>query len=221
MIRVAIVAGSSVLRAALGTVLGGEPDMQIDDAGDTLEHGGDEPPSHAMASHEEIDVLVWAPLQSALRDVMRRYDDADRDGQLTRMPTVVLLEQMDSDVRRDAYAGGASAVLPLDVRAPELVAAIRAAASGLVVMQPAVSAELATLTRAGQRRAELPVVLTPREQEVLTLLARGLANKAMALQLGITEHTVKTHVAAVYDKLGATNRAEAVVAAARQGLIMI
>ena len=98
---------------------------------------------------------------------------------------------------------------------------LRTVASGFVVMQPSVSIELAVLTRGRQRHTKQPVTLTPRKQEVLTLLARGHANKAMASQLGITEHTVKTHVAAVYEKLGASNRAEAVVAAARQGLIMI
>lgn len=216
MIRVAIVADSPVLRAGLGALLTGEPDVRVDSEED--EHDG-----HAHEGHvrDDADVLVWVPRHAALPDMMRWHDEADRDGGLARVPTVVLLEQMDADVRRDAYAGGASAVLPLEVRGPELMAAVRAVANGLVVMQPAVSLEMAALTRTSQRRAELPVSLTPREQEVLTLLARGLANKAMAAELGITEHTVKTHVAAVYEKLGAGNRAEAVVAAARQGLIMI
>jgi DNA-binding NarL/FixJ family response regulator len=65
------------------------------------------------------------------------------------------------------------------------------------------------------------VALTPRERQVLALLAEGLANKAIAPRLGITEHTVKAHVAAIYDKLHAGNRAEAVVAAARQGLLLL
>jgi DNA-binding NarL/FixJ family response regulator len=65
------------------------------------------------------------------------------------------------------------------------------------------------------------IVLTPREREVLALLAEGLANKMIAPRLGISEHTVKTHVAAVYEKLHARNRAEAVVAAARQGLLLL
>ena len=216
MIRVAIVADSPVLRAGVGALLAGEADVRVDSEED--EHH--ERARDALV-HDEADVLVWVPRHAALHDMTRWHDEADRDRGLARVPTVVLLEQMDADVRRDAYAGGASAVLPLDVRAAELIAAVRAAANGLVVMQPAVSLEMAALTRTTQRRAELPVSLTPREQEVLTLLARGLANKAMAAELHITEHTVKTHVAAVYEKLGAGNRAEAVVAAARQGLIMI
>jgi DNA-binding NarL/FixJ family response regulator len=216
MIRVAVVADSPVLRAGVGALLSGEPDVRVDSEED--EH---DDRAHDGHVRDDTDVLVWVPRNAALHHIMRWHDEADRDRELARVPTVVLLEQMDADVRRDAYAGGASAVLPLDVRGPELIAAVRAAANGLVVMQPAVSLEMAALTRTSQRRAELPVSLTPREQEVLTLLARGLANKAMAVELGITEHTVKTHVAAVYEKLGSGNRAEAVVAAARQGLIMI
>jgi DNA-binding CsgD family transcriptional regulator len=64
-------------------------------------------------------------------------------------------------------------------------------------------------------------LLTPREREVLALLAEGLPNKLIAPRLGISENTVKAHVASIYDKVGASNRAEAVVAAARLGLLML
>lgn len=115
-------------------------------------------------------------------------------------------------------------MLPLDAGSEELVATLRAVASGLVVVQPALSAELMDASRVTHSPSNAVIAtmpLTPREREVLALLARGLANKVIASRLGITEHTVKTHVAAVYEKLGAGNRAEAVVAAARRGLIML
>ncbi len=64
------------------------------------------------------------------------------------------------------------------------------------------------------------VDLTPREQEVLGLLAEGLSNKLIAARLGISEHTAKFHVNALLDKLGAETRTEAVVTAARRGLLM-
>ncbi len=63
--------------------------------------------------------------------------------------------------------------------------------------------------------------LTPREVEVLAMLAEGHANKAIAARLAISEHTVKTHVGSVFDKLGVSTRAEAVASAARLGLIML
>ena len=64
-------------------------------------------------------------------------------------------------------------------------------------------------------------ILTPRERQVLTLLGEGLLNKEIAVQLGISEHTVKTHLAAIYEKLDASNRAEAVARGLRRGLIML
>ena len=63
--------------------------------------------------------------------------------------------------------------------------------------------------------------LTSREREVLALLAQGLANKAIAPRLGISEHTVKAHVASIFGKLGAGTRAEAVVTAARLGILLL
>src|SRR5207244_2440152 len=63
--------------------------------------------------------------------------------------------------------------------------------------------------------------LTPREREILTLLGEGLVNREIAVRLGISEHTVKTHLAAIYEKLEASNRAEAVATGLRRGLIML
>jgi DNA-binding NarL/FixJ family response regulator len=71
-------------------------------------------------------------------------------------------------------------------------------------------------------RATVPAPgLTPREIEVLAMLAEGLGNKVIAARLGISDHTVKTHVAAIFGKLGVSTRAEAVAFAARLGLIML
>jgi two-component system nitrate/nitrite response regulator NarL len=94
----------------------------------------------------------------------------------------------------------------------------------LIVMQPLVSTEL---VGAGAQASDTSsnatsaMPLTKREAEVLALLSQGLANKVIAARLGISEATVKTHIAAVYEKLNARNRAEAVVAAARHGLITL
>ena len=216
MIRVAIVADSPVVLAGLLAVLSAEPDIRVD-----VCDGHQSMPTIAVG--EPVDVLIWAPRGSATRADETWYDDGDIDGHLT-MPTMVLLEGMEIGVVRHAYAAGASAVLPLDAGGEELVATLRAVASGLVVVQPALSIELMHASRVVQSSgnpATVTMPLTPREREVLALLAQGLANKVIASRLGITEHTVKTHVAAVYEKLGAGNRAEAVVAAARRGLIML
>jgi DNA-binding NarL/FixJ family response regulator len=217
MIRVAIVADSPVVRAGLVAVLSAEPDIQVD-AGDG------EQSMPAIMVGESVDVLIWAPRGSVTRADMTWHDDSDIDEHVMTPPTMVLLEGVDIGAVRHAYAAGANAVFPFDARSEELVAALRAVASGLVVVQPALSAELmdaSRLTHSSGNAASVTTPLTPREREVLALLAQGLANKVIASRLGITEHTVKTHVAAVYEKLGAGNRAEAVVAAARRGLIML
>ena len=156
---------------------------------------------------------------------MTEHDESDLDARTARPATIVLLPRMDADAAREAYGGGASAVLAMDVNGDELIGAIHAVDSGLVVVPPTVSAELLALARPvaafTSMSANAGVALTPREREVLALLAQGLANKMIAPRLGISEHTVKTHVAAVYEKLHARNRAEAVVAAARQGLLLL
>jgi two-component system nitrate/nitrite response regulator NarL len=113
---------------------------------------------------------------------------------------------------------------------PEERARLRAAFNGHLT----VVAEFATVTaaRAAERDAEAilvapredapsPEALTPRERDVLELLAEGLPNKAIAARLGVSDQTVKFHVAALSGKLGAANRTDAVRRAVRQGLITL
>ena len=210
MIRVAIVADSPVLRAGLASVIGAEPNVEIDS------------PSASMS---DADVVVLVPRRSLMLSEALQADGSDLDGHLRGPPTMVLLERLDAAAAHDAYAAGASAVLPIDAGADELRSALRAIAAGLVVLSPGVSTELIAGARPASidstPRATSVTVLTAREREVLSLLALGLANKVIASRLGITEHTVKTHVATIYEKLGARNRAEVLVAAARQGLVIL
>ena len=100
-----------------------------------------------------------------------------------------------------------------------IIAALDALAAGLCVIDP----QLSALFDAPGRIADEPTAnpLTAREQEVLQHLARGSTNRAIALELGITQHTVKFHVNAIMGKLGAQSRTEAVVRATRLGLIAL
>jgi DNA-binding NarL/FixJ family response regulator len=119
------------------------------------------------------------------------------------------------------------AILPLDASADELQAALRAVDAGLAAGTPALFR--AALRRPLQQLANDPhpggeaatEALTERESQVLQHLGRGLPNKQIALALGISEHTVKFHISAIYTKLGANNRTEAVRAGIRQGLIVL
>jgi DNA-binding NarL/FixJ family response regulator len=134
------------------------------------------------------------------------------------VPPVVALVP-DETYAVEAQMAGARGLLPRDSSAERLVAALTAAAWDLIVLDPSLAAPLL-----GTRDSSSPSLvedLTPRELEVLGLLAEGLPNKAIGLRLGISEHTVKFHVNAVLGKLGAQSRTEAVVRATRLGLILL
>jgi DNA-binding NarL/FixJ family response regulator len=114
-------------------------------------------------------------------------------------------------------------ILPLDITAEELQAALRAIHEGLVVgTQRLFTAGLPrSQLVGGQETDALNEALTERENQVLQLVAHGLANKQIALALGISEHTVKFHISSIYTKLGTTNRTEAVRAGVQRGLVML
>jgi DNA-binding NarL/FixJ family response regulator len=108
-------------------------------------------------------------------------------------------------------------ILPQEAGPGEVLAALRALAEGLAVGPPELLGPL--LSRAAAREGPREEGLTPREIEVLAGLAAGRANKQIAYDLGISEHTVKFHTSSIYGKLGATNRAEAVAVGIRRGLL--
>jgi DNA-binding CsgD family transcriptional regulator len=115
-----------------------------------------------------------------------------------------------------ALRAGARAVLSPEAPAAELAAALGALRAGLLAMPPEALAALL-----GRRAEPAGAGLTPREQEVLGLLAAGASNKLIARRLGLSFHTVKAHVAAVLAKLGAGSRADAVARGARAGLVLL
>ena len=144
--------------------------------------------------------------------------DADfSDGVPGEVPVVALSTGNPAELLRQGYV----AVLEPDASAAELTAAVRAAAAGLVTLD---RATLNGLLAGGERVAAAASVdahLTPREHEVLRLLAAGLVNKEIAGRLGISDHTAKFHVASVLQKLHASSRAEAVAIGMRAGLILL
>jgi two-component system, NarL family, nitrate/nitrite response regulator NarL len=116
-------------------------------------------------------------------------------------------------------SGAPVAYLPGDVDAAALAAAVHAAAAGLIVLDPSVAG--ATGVHAHARTSENAETLTAREREVLLLVAEGLPNKAIARELGISEHTAKFHVGSLLGKLGAASRTEAVTLATRRGILPV
>jgi two-component system nitrate/nitrite response regulator NarL len=116
-------------------------------------------------------------------------------------------------------SGAPVAYLPSDVDAAALAAAVHAATVGLIVLDPTVAG--ATGIHAHARTSDNAETLTTRERQVLLLVAEGLPNKAIARELGISEHTAKFHVGSLLGKLGAASGTEAVTLATRRGILPV
>lgn len=135
----------------------------------------------------------------------------------TMPPLVALLSEADD--ADEAWSQGAKGLLLRTASSAEMAAAIQAVAAGQVALDPAIAAVL--MRHVGREPGALTEQLTPREREVLLLLAAGLANKEIAGRLSVSEHTAKFHVNSILTKLGARSRTDAVVKATRLGLISL
>jgi DNA-binding NarL/FixJ family response regulator len=203
-VRVLVVADDPLARAGLGALLAEQP-------GCTL--AGQVAPTADLVDEVSVyqpDVLLWDLGWDPEPDLLFDFVDVE-------LPVVALLA--DESLAAEAWLAGVRGLLTREVGAEALVAALQAVVQGLAAIDPTLAAALLP-TRERESEA-LVEPLTPREEEVLQLLADGLANKAIALQLGISEHTVKFHVNAILGKLGAQSRTEAVVRATRLGLIIL
>src|SRR5262245_3982550 len=205
-LTVLLVGEDPLARAGLAALLAGEPGLAI--------VGESAPGEEAVAAAERLRpaAALW-DLGLEPRSWLERQRAAGGEGP----PAVALLPRDRSAA--EALAAGARGLLPRDARAGRVAAALRAVAAGLVVLDPALAEVL--LRPSGEEADPLPEPLTPREIEVLQLLAQGLSNRAIAERLGITEHTAKFHVTAILGKLAAESRTDAVVRAARLGLVLL
>jgi DNA-binding NarL/FixJ family response regulator len=196
MVNVVLTAGLPSVRLGLSALL--------------AEHG------HVVVPEDQADdtavFLLDAPSQSALDALaVRRYSDSPHAVVVLTDDPLVPLQLAPVGLRGWACLGR-------EAEAAELDLAVRAADAGLALMAlPIATTSLAppTATRGG------PEPLTPRELQVLQLVAQGLPNKAIARTLSISENTAKFHVASLSGKLGASSRTEAVTLAARRGLILL
>lgn len=212
MIRVMVKTSSPIVRAGLEQMLGSETGLRVMQelsGGRTdAEISDDEPPDVIIAEVEEADDDI------ALPDVL------ELSGPNTAL--LVLADDLASVPWSEVLSAGAKGVLPRRISREELIAAVRAAAAGLIVLHPeSTSGMLPGRPPRGGRQGSMIEPLTPREKEVLTILAEGGSNKDIASRLSISEHTAKFHVASIMSKLGATSRTEAVTLAIRQGIIML
>ncbi len=212
MIRVLIADDHAVVRQGLRTFLELHDDIEVvGEAEDGVEAVA------AVAEHAPDVALVdlVMPRLGGI-DAIRRIREESPG---TRV--LVLTSFADDDTVLPALRAGASGYLLKDVQPRELVGAIRTVHDGEAMLAPAVATMLVEQLGAGAEAAPPPREdgLTPREREVLVQLARGLPNKLIALELGVSERTVKTHVSNILGKLGFTDRTQAAVYAVRHGLL--
>ena len=147
-----------------------------------------------------------------LRDLVGNEPAAHAAG----LPLLVL-----SDSEAVAAEAENQAVLPRAAPPAQIDAALRAAAAGLLVRARELPAGFVPTSLIGADEPATQTLLTPREIEILTAIGEGMSNKAAARALGISAHTVKFHLEAVFAKLGASNRAEAVAKGLRRRLIEV
>lgn len=166
----------------------------------------------ALARALDPDVILWDV------GLARPSEDDRAEASLAFDAPLVALVAGEAQVA-EARTAGARGILRRDAEAPRLLAALRAVVQGLSVFD---EASTGALLRPAARDPREPIEpLTPREQEVLQLLAAGQSNKQIAQRLSISEHTAKFHVAKLLQKLGAQTRSEAVFIGARLGLLLL
>jgi DNA-binding NarL/FixJ family response regulator len=193
-VRVAIVSADPLVRSALGGGLRAFGELRV------------------VGELDQADVVIWDA--GADRD-LRGWDELDR----LASPVVALVA--DPALAERALVAGARAVVLRELPNAALVAAVIAVHRGLVVLDPAARAQLVRDAVPAPALSDALEELTARELEVLEQLASGRSNKRIARALGISEHTAKFHVNSILAKLGASSRTEAVVAAARRGLVTL
>jgi len=172
---------------------------------------------------EPLDAIL---VDSTGEPFERLLDSLIASGLASDFSVVLLVEPASLAAFSTALRAGVRAVLPNDIAPDQLAAALQAAANGLLVLHPTqVSAQVHAngfaLPARSRELDELAEPLTPRESEILQMLASGLGNKEIAAKLAISEHTVKFHVASILGKLGAASRTEAVSLGIRRGLVLL
>jgi DNA-binding NarL/FixJ family response regulator len=215
-IRVVVADDQDIVRAGFSALLDTQPDMAV------VGSAGDGAAAVRVCREQRPDVVlmdVRMPVMDGIEATRELAADGD-DG-----PRVLMLTTFDLDEYvYDALSAGASGFLLKDVAAERLFDAVRIVAAGDALLAPTVTRRLiGEFARMRPRPASPPErlrELTPRETEVLRLVAEGLSNGEIAQRLVVSEETVKTHVSRMLMKLGLRDRTQAVVTAYESGLVV-
>jgi DNA-binding NarL/FixJ family response regulator len=216
-VRVVVVDDQEVVRAGFGALLATQPDFaMVGSASDGAE-------AAEVCREQRPDVVlmdVRMPVMDGIEATRQIVSAADDD-----RPRIIMLTTFDLDEHvYDALSAGASGFLLKEVTAERLFDAVRVVAAGEALLAPTVTRRLITefarqRPSASLRSASLHA-LTPRETEVLRLIAEGLSNPEISVRLVVGEETVKTHVSRILNKLGLRDRTQAVVTAYETGLVV-
>ena len=208
VIRVLLADDHAVVRQGLRTFLDLQDDIEV------VAEAGDGEAAVDAAARTDPDVILLDLVMPQLDGVgaLKRLRE-------TRARIIVLTSFGDDDKLFAALRAGAAGYLLKDVEPAELVRAIRSAVDGNAPLSPTIATRVVEeIAHGGGAPAEVDD-LTPRERDVLILIARGRSNKVIALELGVAEKTVKTHVSHILGKLGLTDRTQAALYAVRHGLV--
>jgi DNA-binding NarL/FixJ family response regulator len=217
-VRIVVADDHQVVRTGFAALLDTQPDFVV------LGTASDGAEAVRMSRELRPDVVLMDVRMPGTDGIEATRQLAGSEGS----PRVIILTTFDLDEYvYDALRAGASGFLLKDVTAERLFDAVRVVAAGEALLAPAVTrrliSEFARLRPQASGQGEKPAAaigeLTPRETEVVRLLAEGLSNPEIAARLVVTEETVKTHVSRVLHKLGLRDRTQAVVLAYESGLV--
>jgi DNA-binding NarL/FixJ family response regulator len=213
-IRIVVVDDQALIRTGLRMILNAADDMEV------VAEAADGAEALAFVARERPDVV----LVDVRMPGMDGIEATRRIRRLAGAPRVIILTTFDLDEYvLSALRAGASGFLLKDALAADLVAAVRAVVSGEAVAAPSVTRRLIAHFVHSQpvrpRRPERLAMLTVREREVLTLIARGRSNREIAGDLHLSESTVKTHIGRVLAKLDLRDRVQAVILGYECGLV--
>jgi DNA-binding NarL/FixJ family response regulator len=221
---VQIIAASAVARAGLAALIGADERFEVSGTFSTATEAQQE----VEFAERPIDAIIVELGEGSIDKIAELA--TTREGDETAGPVVVAL--IPNSQQRSVIGllrSGVSAALPNSATGEEIIAAVEAALAGLVVLPRNALEVLEDDSATQERKPEsaaldhksLTETLTPRERQILDMMAEGLGNKEIAWQLRISEHTVKFHVSSILGKLGASSRTEAVTLGLRRGLIMM
>ncbi len=202
-LRVGIIATIPLIERGLMAMMAGDPSLDV----------GVFPAGPGLDGQFSIDIaLAFLADDDELHATLESLDSS--------LPVLCLIE--DETIALPDLSNRPLGLLSADADAQSVTASIRALHQGLLVLDPVFARRLRVTQNESARIGETPRdTVSPREIQVLERIADGLPNKAIAAELGISEHTVKFHVGSLLEKLGADSRAEAVMIATRRGILRI